>query len=37
LPGLDYNIYFFADQVYPTPAAHRLFGDFAYTRMRARW
>ena len=37
LNALNYNLYFFADQIYPTPAAHRLFGDYAFTRMRARW
>jgi outer membrane lipase/esterase len=37
LPGADYNKYIFADRIYPTPAAHRQFGDFAFTRIRARW
>ena len=37
LPGADYNQYIFADRLYPTPAAHRQFGDFAFTRIRARW
>ena len=35
--GLSQNLYVFADKVYPTPVAHRLFGDYAFTRMRARW
>lgn len=35
--GLSQNLYVFADQVYLTPVAHRLFGDYAFTRMRARW
>lgn len=37
LPGVDYNQYVFADAVYPTPAAHRQFGTYAYTRIRQRW
>ncbi len=36
-PGIDATKYFFADPVYPTPAAHRLFGTEAYNRVRARW
>jgi len=35
--GVDYNMYVFADAVYPTPQAHRLFGEYAYHRVRARW
>ena len=35
--GVNYNTFVFADRVYPTPQAHRLFGDYAYTRIRARW
>jgi outer membrane lipase/esterase len=35
--GVDYNRYVFADRVYPTPQAHRLFGEYAYNRVRARW
>lgn len=35
--GVDYNKYVFADRVYPTPQAHRLFGEYAYNRVRARW
>ena len=35
--GANYNQYVFADLVYPTPVAHRQFGDYAYTRIRARW
>ncbi|MBA2673064.1 SGNH/GDSL hydrolase family protein [Ramlibacter sp.] len=27
----------FADRLYPTPHAHRLFGDYAYDRIRQRW
>ena len=33
----DYGQFVFADLVYPTPAAHRHFGDYAYTRIRQRW
>ncbi|MFO1246244.1 MAG: SGNH/GDSL hydrolase family protein [Ramlibacter sp.] len=35
--GVDYNRYVFADRIYPTPQAHRLFGEYAYNRVRARW
>jgi len=35
--GLDYNRFIFADKIYPTPAAHRLFGEYAFTRIRDRW
>jgi outer membrane lipase/esterase len=35
--GVNYNRYMFADAVYPTPVAHRLFGDYAYDRIRNRW
>lgn len=35
--GVDYNKYVFADRVYPTPQVHRLFGEYAYNRVRARW
>jgi outer membrane lipase/esterase len=35
--GIDAGRYFFADPVYPTPAAHRLFGIEAYNRIRGRW
>jgi outer membrane lipase/esterase len=33
----NYNLFVFADRIYPTPAAHRAFGDYAYTRIRQRW
>lgn len=29
--------YLFADRVYPTPVVHRIFGDFAHSRIRDRW
>lgn len=35
--GADYNIYLFADKVYPTPKAHFKFGEYAYSRIRSRW
>jgi phospholipase/lecithinase/hemolysin len=35
--GLNYNLYFFADSIYPTPAAQRLFGDYVFGRLRTRW
>lgn len=37
LPAADYNRFVFADRVYPTPPAHRQFGEYAYSRIRARW
>ena len=33
----DVQNYLFADRLYITPVAHRLFGDYAYGRIRARW
>ncbi len=35
--GADYNAYVYADALYPAPRAHRLFGDYAYDRIRNRW
>ncbi|MBI2769336.1 MAG: SGNH/GDSL hydrolase family protein [Burkholderiales bacterium] len=35
--GVAYTTAVFADRVYPTPQAHRLFGDYAYQRIRTRW
>jgi phospholipase/lecithinase/hemolysin len=29
--------YAFADKLHFTPVVHRLFGDYAYARVRARW
>lgn len=38
LPGVvNYNRYVFADNVYVTPEAQRLFGTYAYDRLHARW
>jgi outer membrane lipase/esterase len=37
LPGVDYNQYLFADWIYPTAAAHRQFGTYAYSRITQRW
>ena len=31
------NAYVFADAIYPTPHAHRLFGEYAWNRVRERW
>jgi outer membrane lipase/esterase len=35
--GVVASTYGFADLIYPTPQAHRLFGDYAFDRIRARW
>jgi outer membrane lipase/esterase len=35
--GIDPALYLFADRVYVTPVAHRLFGDYAYDKIRERW
>ena len=35
--GADATKYVFADPVYFTPVAHRLFGTYAYDQVRARW
>lgn len=35
--GIDASVYLFADRVYPTPVAQRLFGAYAYERLRDRW
>ncbi len=35
--GTDYTKYVFADDRYPTPAAHSLFGNYAYSKMKSRW
>ncbi|QHI98914.1 GDSL family lipase [Xylophilus rhododendri] len=35
--GLDINLYEFADFVYFTPQAQRLFGNYAYDRLRLRF
>ncbi|HSI54353.1 MAG: SGNH/GDSL hydrolase family protein [Ramlibacter sp.] len=35
--GASYTNYMFADKIYPTPGAHRTFGDYAYQRVRSRW
>lgn len=37
VPGADYTHYLFADRIYPTPQAHRKFGDYAYQKIRSRW
>jgi outer membrane lipase/esterase len=33
----NYGLYLFADRVYPAAAGHIKFGDYAYSRVRARW
>ncbi|MFM7331203.1 MAG: SGNH/GDSL hydrolase family protein [Brachymonas sp.] len=33
----NYNSFLFADDRHPTPAMHRLIGDNAYSRVKARW
>lgn len=35
--GLDYSTSVFADNLYFTPQAHRLFGNEAYSRLTTRW
>lgn len=37
LPGANSAQYVFADAVYFTPAAQRLFGTYTYDRLHARW
>jgi phospholipase/lecithinase/hemolysin len=37
LPGVNYNEFLFADRIYPAPQAQRKFGEYAFTRIRARW
>ena len=37
LAGANYNGYVFADKVYPTPRAQLTFGDYAYSRITARF
>jgi outer membrane lipase/esterase len=34
---VHYDAYLFADRVYPTPRGHRLFGEYAMSRIRERW
>ncbi|MDI9334584.1 MAG: SGNH/GDSL hydrolase family protein [Cytophagales bacterium] len=35
--SLPYDNYVFADAIYPTPAFHRAFGSFAYSKLITRW
>lgn len=37
LPNAKLDSYVFADSVYLTPNAHRVFGNYAYDRLRLRW
>lgn len=35
--GTSYELYLFADKVYPTPQGHRKLGEYSFSRIRARW
>ena len=35
--GNTYPTFVFADQIYPTPAAHAIFGDYVFQKVIARW
>jgi len=35
--GVNYNTTLFADRVYMTPAGQRLFGNYAFDKLRQRW
>jgi phospholipase/lecithinase/hemolysin len=37
LANADYEKFIFADRVYPSPHMHRLFGEYAYNRIKQRW
>lgn len=37
LPNTNLDSYVFADSVYLTPNAHRVYGNYAYDRLRLRW
>jgi len=37
LVSAEYVDYLFADDIHFAPEAHRLFGDYAYEQLRARW
>ena len=37
LVDADYEGDVFADRIYPSPHGHRLFGEYAYNRIRERW
>lgn len=37
LVDANYEVDMFADRVYPSPHAHRLFGEYAFNRIRERW
>jgi outer membrane lipase/esterase len=37
LVDTNYGLYMFADKVYPSTTAHLKFGDYAYSRISARW
>ncbi|AMO25357.1 SGNH/GDSL hydrolase family protein [Ramlibacter solisilvae] len=37
VPGVAIGSYLFSDAVYPTPAGHARFGDYAFSRVTSRW
>lgn len=37
LVDANYGLYLFADRVYPAPTGQIKFGDYAFSRVRARW
>jgi outer membrane lipase/esterase len=37
LDSVNYNNYLFADKVYPAPRAQFKFGEYATSRIQARW
>ncbi len=37
LANSSYEPYLFADRIYPTPHGHRLFGEYAFNKIRERW
>lgn len=37
IPNVNFNNFLFADMVYPTPKGQFKFGEYAFSRIRARW
>ncbi len=37
VPGYDYNTLLYASNVYFTPSAHRLLGNYGYNQLKSRW
>lgn len=35
--GYNASTFLYADSIYPTPLAHRILGDYAYSKLRVRW